>query len=620
MKITLPALKKNSLLPLLCIVVLTSCNREEVLTEVIQQLEINTTPCDYTLASIGANTSAVINCTIDLGNETVILADNVNLDFDGGQIINGTVKFSGGKIDGRLLNSKLKLEGEVTLKEDNFFFYPTRWAITQGKTSDALALANRENINRAIQQVKAIGGTIFNVGEIDAYFDVRSNKVDRIYMTDRSITIPSNFHFKMSNSTFLRVQPNNFPAYALLTTMLSTNTKISGGHLVGDRYEHDYRPIVDIVGVQRNEHGWGFLLYVIGTHDSEIDNVTVSKATGDGVAFHGETLRQDDGTLIEGARETKNVIIKNSTITDCRRNNISILDGRFITIDNCTITDCGKGVQAVDRNGNKISSSAGTAPKYGIDMEAVRTRETNGDLRETALIENVTVKNSRFTGNEAGDIVLYTANSITIENNFFDKWVANKASHTNIVRNNTFTARESGLFAISVNSLIINGEELNYDYTIHDNTIVGYDVGIKVSGTGHEVARNNIKDCQIGIMLQSDLFNTNFHHNNISSTLGVSFGYKNFINAQNFGNVIISDETILVQNRPISLIDINDESTSPNIQISFKNSIFNNTSKNFKLHVRQGKNIKFEGIESNTVFEIFDSENIILLNNDTNKN
>ena len=356
----------------------------------------------------------------------------------------------------------------------------------------------------------------------------------------------------MSDDTFLRVQPNGSATYTLMATYLTDNTKITGGHLIGDRFEHDYAPITDDQGVERNEHGWGFLLWIIGSHNIEVDNVNLSKATGDGLVFHSKTLRNNDGTLSANNRETNNVLIKNLNIDQCRRNGISILDGRNITIDNCNITNTGNGTQAYDNNGAKIYSTDGVAPRYGLDMESIRTRNADGTLNETALIEDITVKNSNFTGNEAGDIVLYTANQVIVENNYFDKWISNKASHNVAITNNTFESRDPSFFAIAINSFIDPfGKELNHDYLIKGNKIKNYSVGIRVAGEKQEVSNNIITDCTTGIYFISDLINSDFKYNTITSSLDVSYGYRNFRDSDNINNVIVNNDVFIQSDKNI---------------------------------------------------------------------
>ena len=617
---------------LLCIILFTSCSNEEYFLETITDVpstddidapSINSqTPCDFSLDNIQPNSTIVINCLMDLKGATVYLPSNVTIVYEGGDIVNGTIKFSENAIiDSQILNSTLNISGAPPqVKDPTFDFDPTRWGIVQGKVTDEIALNNKEIFNSIIKQSKEMGITTFQIGEMNAYFKVDINSISRVKNSNASIQIPSDFHLKMGDNTFLRVQPNAAATYTLMTTYLADNIKISGGNLIGDRFEHDYSPITDEAGVKRDEHGWGHLLWVIGSHNIVVDNLKISKATGDGVVFHAKDRRNFDGTLQSTNKEVKNVLIKNSTITECRRNNISFLDGRDIIIDNCIITNSGNGEQAYDASGSKIYSSAGTAPRYGIDLEAIRERQADNSLNITAIIENVVIKNSTFTGNEAGDIVVYTANDVIIENNYFDKWVANYASYNVDIRSNTFESRDPTFTALVIQSYKdLKGNELNYNYKISNNTIKNYGVGIKVSGFNQEVDNNIITDCKTGIFLTSNLTNGNFHDNTITSSLDVSFGYKNFYNCQNLVNVNFSDESVYVKNRPISLIHILDESNLDNTQITFRNCELNTENPGFKLHVNTGKNIKFEGNQSNTDFQIIASENVVLTNNAVNQ-
>ncbi|MFI0429066.1 right-handed parallel beta-helix repeat-containing protein [Mariniflexile sp. HMF6888] len=508
------------------------------------------------------------------------------------------------------------IESKEIVQDTIFTLDPKRWGIVEGKVSDEIALKNKNILNSLLAHVKDLGFTTMEIGKMDAYFKVDLNSISRIKNAQASIQLPSNFHLKMGNNTFLRVQPNGQATYTLMTAYLADNIKITGGNLIGDRYEHDYSPIIDEAGVERNSHGWGHLLWIIGSHNIEIDNVNMSKASGDGLVFHSKDLRNTDGTLQSDNREVKNILVKNSTITDCRRNNISFLDGRDIIIDNCLITDAGKGTQLYDSNGAKVSSSAGTAPRYGIDLESIRTRNPDGSLNETALIENVIIKNSRFTGNEAGDIVVYTANDVLIENNYFDKWVASFASYNVTINKNIFESRDPLFFAISVETYLTDlGEELNHHYEVTNNTIRNYGVGLKAAGKDQLISNNNIIDCTTGILLISDLTNGTFTNNTITSSLDVSFGYKNLINCKNLNNVIISNEKINVLNRPVSFNKLLNESMLKNIQVTFKNCNFYTPNLNFDLLIKESKNIKFEENTSNTGYLINTSENIILLNN-----
>jgi hypothetical protein len=613
-----------------------SCNNEELFlepeNEVIEdvidetdepQYEDNTAntvdtslPCEFTLNTIDANSTVIINCELDLEGNTLTLPANINIQFEGGAINNGTLVFSGGTIDGDLLNISLGIDGDVNLKTNSFTFYPEKWNIVEGKTTKEISLNNRENINKAIELVDQLGADIFEIGKLDAYFNVEANKLNREYHRDRSIRIPSDFHLKMSDDTFLRVQPTHFPSYSLITTYVKDNVIISGGNLFGDRWGHDYSPITDIVGVARDTHGYGFLIYVIGTHNITIENVTIKDAIGDGIIVHSKTIRQPDGTLSSTNRTSEDVVIKKCTFDENRRNGIAVIDANGVLIDNCDLLNTGSGEQAYDGSGNEISSTSGTAPRYGIDLEALRYINDDGTMNEINKIENVVIRNSRFKGNAAGDVVVYTVNNVIIENNYFDKWVANFAANDIVIRNNIFKARSSDIsFAINVQSFIRNDIEFNYNYSVYGNKITGYEDGIKLAGKNHNIYDNEINDCKIGIQLGSDFKDTTISGNIIKSSLPNSFGYKNFPGAKNMSGIKISNEFIDVVNRPTSLIRMNNESTSTNTEVSFDGCTFNTKNNNFYIHVDTSKNIEFKNNTSNTDFEIIDSDNIILTNN-----
>ncbi|MFD1162241.1 right-handed parallel beta-helix repeat-containing protein [Hwangdonia seohaensis] len=606
-----------------------SCNKEELFIEPSEEVVEETDeelpedpsavdpslPCEFSLNSIDSNSSVVINCSLDLGGEVVNLPDNINILYEGGEIKNGTLVFSGGTIAGDLLNISLEISGNVSLRNTTFGFDPKKWDIVEGKTTKEISLQNRKNINKAIELVNGIGANVFELNKIDAYFNVEANKANRKYSWDRSIRIPSNFHFKMSDETYLRVQPTHFPAYALITTMVTDDALISGGNLIGDRWEHDYTPINDIAGVNRDEHGYGHLIWVIGSHNTVLDGITIKDAIGEGIQVHSETIRDPDGSLKPGTRTSENILIKNCFISECRRNNIAIIDAKGVIIENCEINDTGKGEQAYDTNGNKIFSSSGTAPRYGIDLEALRYVNDDGTINEINKIDDVIIRNCSFKGNAAGDIDIYTVTNVLIENNYFDKWVANFAANDAIIRNNTFEARSPDIsFAINIQSFIRNNIEFNYNYTITGNTIKGYRDGIKLSGYNQIVKNNIIEDCVTGLQLGMSLSDSEISGNKYISTLDVSYGINPMPNAS-INNVTISNEYIEVTNRPLNLRSLNSGSTLTTNQLTIDNCEFKTSSKNFPLYINNSKNITVKNSTSNTDFEVIDSQNINLTNN-----
>ncbi len=612
-------------LSFILVILITSCDKDEI---EINQLDIEqpentaTETCSFDSLDITANSTINIDCILNLNGETITLPKNVNFDFDGGDIINGTLIFDGGIIDGRLLSSKLTLEGQAKLKSPDFRFYTIRWDITEGKVSDEIALKNREHINKVIELVKKLEGNVFELGKLDVYFNVEANKLNRKYMTDRAIRIPSDIHFKMNNDTFLRVQPTRFPIYYLISVYLTDNTKISGGNLIGDRYEHDYTPINDTVGVDRSEHGWGFLMGVIGSHDAIIDGVKLNNATGDAIIVSHKLIRNPDGTLTDGNRTSENVVIKNCVIKEARRNGMAITDANGVIIDNCQFIDTGKGDQAYDTGGNEIFSSSGALPKYGIDLEPSRVIDADGALLEYQRVENITIRNSKFTGNEFGDIVNHVASNVLIENNFFDKWVAGGTSNHVTIKNNTFESRfpvdQSGIFAIIITSNVKRGEELVHDFIVSGNEISGYSVAISVSGDNQEILNNTITNCASGISF-GGLSNSLIKDNIINCDLPIaSFGYRTRDAVAQ--NIMIEGGSVNVTNRPINIQGLNQEITDSTIEVTFNNIDLNTSSTNFSNYINNGENILFRDCRSNTRLEKDGSTDNIIVENSTFEN
>ena len=628
---------KPFLLVFFVLVSLFSCNKENIFveeslastkeTQASDEAASYALPCDFNLNNAKSNATILINCTLDLQGKTIDLPPKVDIAYEGGEIKNGTLNFSEDSvIDSEILNTTLNIGGtKPQLRDLSFTFDPERWGIVQGVVSDEVALRNRDILQKTIYQAKLFGVNVFKIDKMDAYFKVHHGYTGRsTRLEDTAINIPSDFSLNMTDNTFIRVQPNELPWYTLIKLPISNNVSISGGHLVGDRFQHVYKPYSEDFGndniANRDHHTFGSLLFIIGSENVEVDNVHFSDPTGDAIMFHGEALRQASGELFPGKKETKNVIVKNCTMLRSRRNAISFLDGRDIIIDNCIISDTGNGEQAYDASGKRIYSSSGASPRYGIDFEAIRTSAEDGSLVRSALNEDIIVRNCKFTNNYAGDIVVFTASYVTIENNNFDSKVASFASDNVIVRNNAFKSREkNGLTAFTIGSYINKqGVELNDNWEFYNNTITDYAKGMTIGGKNHDIRNNKIENCAVGVFLISNLSNTTFRDNVITSNVLNSKGYRNLYNTRNNKNVSILGETISVEQRPIDLYYLNQDADTTSELILFKDCDLT-SAKNFSNSVRRSKHVTFENNISNTEYTVKESENIKLTGNKINK-
>ncbi len=572
--------------------------------------KISETPCDFTLSSLEANSTTSIDCLMDLNGETVNLASNVSLDFNGGEIVNGTLNFNGGVIDGKLLNHNLSIDGTVELKEETFSFYPERWGIVDGKTTDQKALSNKLNLRKAIDLVHELGGKIFEIGEIDFYVDVQIYLANPKFQAQESILLPSSdFHLKMSGNTHIRVQPNGAPAYNLMSVFEGNNIKITGGNLYGDRWEHDYSPVNDTEGRPRNSHAWGHIIKVQGGTNVLIENVYLANPIGDGFGVHGSSIRNADGTPGESVI-SKNVTMRNCTIEAARRNGMSILDGDGILIENCQILDTGLGPV---EDGSTFGTG-GTSPRYGVSFEAYRERTESGELLEYNRIENVTLRGNTFKNNHAGDVVLFTCSNITIEENFFDSRIGNIAANDIIIRNNTMKARidEDGKpfnYALNLQSNISEWDgEFTYNYTISGNTIEGYGNAMILGGKDFKVFDNKFINNKNALGFEN-IDGGEFYGNEFTSDVDFSIAY--FSRGATLTNVSVTNETINVDYRPINLRSIEARSNDP---LTFTNCelISVDQKANF---IENSSNISITNNILNTDITVNNSTNINISNN-----
>lgn len=596
-------------LAILCLVFVACSNDDEVLAAPVDETITDPTPpapCEVNFSNIAEDEVVIINCNIDLEGQAFVLPKNVTIKNEGGTLTNGSIVFDNGLIDGSLLNKTLTITGEARLIDSHFIFEKGNWDIIEDIVTDEIALQNKINLNNLISLVHNLGGTIFELDEIDAFFDVQADNYNEA--TQESIILPSNFHFKMSNNTHLRVQPNSKSAYALLSAKKQVNVTISGGNLWGDRYTHSYVS----PGSDGNTHEFGYMVYFRGVHNGTVDGVGLREATGDGFIMQGTSNRYNDGTVRPGEWECKNIVVKNCIIDKNRRNNLSLVDGDGAIIENNIISNGGDGGEySVSQDGY---SSKGVLPRYNIDLEAINTLSPDGNtVYYTEIIKNVIIRNNEFTGAHHGDIDLYKCWDVEIHNNTFSSYIANVAAYNIQIHHNSFINDGDRKFAIQIKSLVRpNGYDYNRNYEVYDNTISNYEVGLKVGGTNQEINNNIFENCDTGIMFLEGIGLT-FNNNMISSSSANSVGYFDFPGGVNIDDYMITGGQVNVVTFPFLAIKINNNDNSYNSGVTFDNVLFNSTS-NYNVDLRQSKHITIKNSTYNGIRQV-DCENITLINN-----
>jgi parallel beta-helix repeat protein len=489
-----------------------SCNNEELFIEPVAEVVIevpegipaddteplvNTTvPCDFTLDTVQANATVIINCIMDLGGQTITLPAGVTLVYEGGDIVNGILNFSDGSvISGELLNASLTLGGsKPQIKDPIFNFDPKRWGIVEGEVPQSVADKNSEIINQTIIKVKDLGINTFSIDKLDAYFY-------QALSYEYILLLPSDFHLKMTDNTHLRVFPNNHPNKGNLIRIVNKeNVTVTGGNLHGDRDAHDYS--------SGGTHEQGHLIVIKTGVNVKIENVHMSMAIGDGLDVESY-LHHTDPQYVG----SHNVLITGCTFDSNRRNNLSITDGHDIIVENCTFLNAGV----------STPNSTGTAPRCAIDIEPYLTQR----------VDRVTIRNNTESGSAEAALVVADGDDILVTGNSFEKGVGiSWATNVKIINNPKLQQVGAGREDVLDNR----------HYEVSGNTISNpTGSGILAINPGVQIFNNNIIDCKLGIQIVN-LKDANIYNNTITSKEEIQ---GDGINARGGGDNVLIKENVI---------------------------------------------------------------------------
>ncbi|GAA3641535.1 hypothetical protein GCM10022397_28400 [Flavivirga jejuensis] len=529
-----------------------SCNKEEIFTEPIidneEETPIDTedtddddddynatTPCDFTLDNLDPNTTVIIDCILDLGGGTVNLPANVTIDFEGGDIINGTLNFGdNGVIDGHLLNSTLTVSGSnPQLKDPTFNFDPKRWGIVEGATTSDIAWENNKILESAMFRAKELGVTTFKIDAIDAYFEgSRPTPPETNYYPHReAVNIPSDFNLVMTDNSHLRIQPattstEELDNGAIFSIRDEDNVTVTGGVLHGDRKVRYFSP---------NDNGLegSHLFYIQSGRNVTLDGIKFIDGSKGGLSISSIGF-----TTTPGYNPTRNLKVYNCEFINIRRMSIALTDGRDILIEGCTFTDTAQ--PDANADGGEVG--------YAINVEAGRIRDANGTLIEQEKATDIIIRGNTETGSRGGSISVHIGQNVTIEDNDLETQVAYTYTNGTKIINNRFHGAQSSsnyaVFATGDGDTVYNNEiagNIIKDYSsgiilnsndidVHDNVISGGTIGIQLSKTiNSQVYSNNITASYAGISVSNTwLNNVEIKGNEISAgSLNMSFSHSN---------------------------------------------------------------------------------------------
>lgn len=493
-------------------------------------LKINETPCDFSLSDITSNTTLEINCQMDLGGQTVNLPAGVTLLYKEGEIINGTLNFSSsGVIDGNLLNIDLNIEGDVALLSNEFDFFAERWGIVERNNSYDVGFQNHQNIQEAVDLVKRLQGTLFNVHAMDAFFSSEKRSLPVVEM-------PSDFHFRMSDSTYMRIAHPDAKDYTswMFRIERAHNVTISGGNLDGQRDGHG-----------PGDNSANSLIWIKGGVDILVEGVSIKYATKTGLTINSYLFDTDPNYLA-----SENVVVRNCLFDSNRANNLSITDGINIVVENCQLYRAGISTNVAD----------GIAPMIGIVIEPVTGQKVDGVVIRNNILKEGAGKNS---------ILAALGNDFLITGNEADKVVGwTSASNVRIINNpglrGGVVAGFDSQYALSQST----GNEVS------GNTILNADTGIRATNDDITISNNTIKDCTVGMFL-TNLTNTSITNNTITSSVEGSFGIngrKSMKDIEISGNVVNLDH-----GRILSFLNVNSDPESQTNKVIFTGNEFSSS-------------------------------------------
>lgn len=501
----------TKLIPALLILLLTSCggggNEEQ---NVIDDLIVD--KCASSDFTIEANSVVTIDCLLDLSGQIINIPTDVTVQFDGGDIFNGTLNFiSNGKIDGQLLNDNLVIEGDILLTSDEFQFDPSRWTknISQGQTDSDTALKNNTNLESLFFFIKKLGATTFKIDQFDAYFEVTrvtsTTSNQNFYPSLEAINIPSDFNLIMTDNTRLRIQPGgvlNTNGGGILGIRDVENITISGGNLYGDRDERTYSADED------GEQGT-HLIRIHSGRNITIDNVHFENGSGGSIAISsfGFPFNPD-------YNPTDGITISNSTFLNSRRMSIALTDGKNVVINNNHFINSGQ--ESINSTGGEVG--------YAINIEPYRMRSEDGELLEYQKVTDVLITGNTETNSRGGFLTLTIGQDIIVEENNIDTRIVWSFVSGTKVRNNTFNA--SGSWAADSWAFFAAGTGVTvFDNEFNGNTISGYSLGVVIGSVDADIYNNTITNVTGGIQISNAIDATIY--NNVVESNGDGLRFAN---------------------------------------------------------------------------------------------
>ena len=236
----------------------------------------------------------------------------------------------------------------------------------------------------------------------DGTYMIQCKWQNRYIAPTDGILVPSNMTFDLGNAV-LKIEPNSYVCYSIISVVDQSNVTITGGTLIGDRSTHTYSYSAD-----SGTHEWGFGVVVSASTNVVVSGITIRETTGDGVILTGSYR-----PISSGGRICSNVSVLNCDISSCRRQGISVIGATDSVLA-----------------GNTIYNINGTDPQYGIDVEP----------EADYSVDNLKIYGNTISGCTGGAINCNKGSNYEVYNNtcIGNKIIAVRCTNVSIY-NNTIT-------------------------------------------------------------------------------------------------------------------------------------------------------------------------------------
>lgn len=304
------------------------------------------------------NTIYIIQYDYNLNKQTITTPRGCVLLFEGGSIENGTINYNGTLLEGNI-DLRCSVIGTLVNGEINPEWFGLKYGDKNSGDINRNAIQSALNIAATSNKLVKINSGIVWIKAIDGSSAVWNSKLIP------TIEMPSNTSMVLESDTELKVIPNNYIRYALISFQECENSAIIGGILTGDVLEHTY--------VSGSSSEWCHGIQVLASSNITIRDLTVQDFPGDGLGAGALYIT----IPVPISNHSQNVEVINVRSLNNRRQAFSITGAIGVKAINCDLSGTG--------------SKMATSPSAGIDIES--------DGGEGVMLKDIYVSHCRVVDN-----------------------------------------------------------------------------------------------------------------------------------------------------------------------------------------------------------------------------